>query len=74
MYLESLVNVPGLVLYGSNQFTAHGYDCPDENGTLRLVLVATHPTRKTAFVSRSHAWKTALYRLSETQTTRPCRS
>lgn len=38
MYIESLVNVPGLVLYGSNQFTAHGYDCPDENGTLRLVF------------------------------------
>jgi len=38
MYIESLVNVPGLVLYGPNQFTAHGYDCPDESGTLRLVF------------------------------------
>lgn len=38
MYIESLVNVPGLVLYGPNQFTSHGYDCPDENGTLRLVF------------------------------------
>jgi len=38
MYIESLVNVPGLVLYGPNQFTTHGYDCPDENGTLRLVF------------------------------------
>ena len=38
MYLEALVNVPGLVLYGPNQFTTHGYDCPDENGTLRLVF------------------------------------
>jgi hypothetical protein len=36
MYIESLVNVPGLVLYGPNQFTSHGYDCADENGTLRL--------------------------------------
>ena len=38
LYIESLVNVPGLVLYGPNQFTAHGFDCPDENGTLRLVF------------------------------------
>jgi hypothetical protein len=38
MYIESLVNVPGLVLYGPSQFTVHGYDCPDENGTLRLVF------------------------------------
>ena len=38
MYIESLVNVPGLVLYGPKQFTTHGYDCPDENGTLRLVF------------------------------------
>jgi hypothetical protein len=38
MYIESLVNVPGLVLYGPNQFTTHGYDCADENGTVRLVF------------------------------------
>ena len=39
LYLESLVSVPGLVLYGPNQFTSHGYDCADENGQpLRLVF------------------------------------
>lgn len=38
LYLESLVSVPGLVLYGPNQFTSHGYDCADENGPLRLVF------------------------------------
>ena len=38
LYLESLVSVPGLVLYGPNQFTSHGYDCADENGALRLVF------------------------------------
>jgi len=38
MYIESLVNVPGLVLYGPGQFTAHGYECADENGTLKLVF------------------------------------
>jgi hypothetical protein len=38
LYLESLVSVPGLVLYGPNQFTSHGYDCADENEPLRLVF------------------------------------
>ena len=38
MYTESLVSVPGLVLYGPDQFTSHGYDCADENGALRLVF------------------------------------
>ena len=38
LYLESLVSVPGLVLYGPNRFTSHGYDCADENGPLRLVF------------------------------------
>jgi hypothetical protein len=38
MYVESLVNVPGLVLYGPNQFTSHGYDCPDDNEKLQLVF------------------------------------
>jgi len=38
LYLESLVSVPGLVLYGPNQFTSHGYDCADENGPLGLVF------------------------------------
>jgi hypothetical protein len=38
MYTESLVSVPGLVLYGPNQFTSHGYDCSDDNGALRLVF------------------------------------
>jgi hypothetical protein len=36
MYIESLVSVPGLVLYGPNQFTTHGYDCTDANGSLRI--------------------------------------
>ena len=36
MYADTLVTVPGLVLYGSGQFTTHGYDCADERGTLRL--------------------------------------
>ncbi len=36
MYTESLVSVPGLVLYGREQFTSHGYDCADERGVLRL--------------------------------------
>jgi len=38
MYTESLVSVPGLVLYGPDQFTSHGYDCADESGALRLVF------------------------------------
>ena len=38
LYLESLVSVPGLVLYGPSQFTSHGYDCADENEPLRLVF------------------------------------
>jgi len=38
MYTEALVSVPGLVLYGPDQFTSHGYDCADENGALRLVF------------------------------------
>jgi hypothetical protein len=36
MYTETLVSVPGLVLYGNEQFTSHGYDCTDEYGVLRL--------------------------------------
>ena len=36
MYTETLVSVPGLVLYGPQQFTSHGYDCADEYGLLRL--------------------------------------
>ena len=36
MYTETLVSVPGLVLYGVEQFSSHGYDCPDVNGVLRL--------------------------------------
>jgi hypothetical protein len=38
LYLESLVSVPGLVLYGPNQFTSHGYDCVDESEPLHLVF------------------------------------
>src|SRR5271169_5142017 len=36
MYDESLVSVPGLVLYGKQQFTSHGYDCTDDHGVLPL--------------------------------------
>lgn len=36
MYDETMVSVPGLVLYGSQEFTSHSYDCPDEYGVLRL--------------------------------------
>jgi hypothetical protein len=36
MYDESLVSVPGLVLYGQQEFSSHGYDCTDDFGVLRL--------------------------------------
>ena len=36
MYGDTLVSVPGLVLYGPDQFTTHGYDCTDDYGVLRL--------------------------------------
>jgi hypothetical protein len=36
MYDESLVSVPGLVLYGTQEFSAHGYDCFDDHGVLHL--------------------------------------
>ena len=36
MYGDTMVSVPGFVLYGPNQFTTHGYDCPDALGSLRL--------------------------------------
>ena len=36
MYDESLVSVPGLVLYGQQQFTMHGFDCADDHGVLPL--------------------------------------
>src|SRR5450759_1057471 len=36
MYDESLVSVPGLVLYGQREFSTHGYDCTDDYGILRL--------------------------------------
>jgi len=36
MYSDTLVSVPGLVLYGPEQFTSHGYDCADDHGPLRL--------------------------------------
>jgi len=49
MYIESLINVPGLVLYGPNQFTVHGYDCPDDNGSLRLVFGGDSPDPKDRF-------------------------
>jgi hypothetical protein len=36
MYDETMVSVPGLVLYGTHEFSSHGYDCPDDYGILRL--------------------------------------
>jgi hypothetical protein len=36
MYTETLVSVPGVVLVGPEQFTAHGYDCADNYGVLPL--------------------------------------
>src|SRR5271169_4548376 len=36
MYNETLVSVPGLVLYGTQEFSTHGYDCVDDYGILRL--------------------------------------
>jgi hypothetical protein len=36
MYGDTMVSVPGFVLYGPEQFTTHGYDCPDDLGALRL--------------------------------------
>lgn len=38
MYADTLVSVSGLILYGPKQFTAHGYECPDEHGALPLVF------------------------------------
>ncbi len=43
MYNESLVSVPGLVLYGPHEFSTHGYDCADDYGVLRLQF-GGHPT------------------------------
>jgi hypothetical protein len=36
MYGDTLVSVPGLVLYGPGQFTVHGFDCADDRGALKL--------------------------------------
>lgn len=36
MYGDTLVSVPGLILYGPGQFTTHGYDCADDYGVLQL--------------------------------------
>ncbi len=43
MYSESLVSVPGLILYDAKEFSTHGYDCADEYGVLRLEF-GGHPT------------------------------
>ncbi len=43
MYTETMVSVPGMILYGPSQFTSHGNDCADENGALRLEF-GGHPT------------------------------
>jgi hypothetical protein len=36
MYGDTMVSVPGLVLYGRDQFTTHGFDCADDRGALQL--------------------------------------
>jgi hypothetical protein len=36
MYGDTMVSVPGLVLYGPDQFTTHGFDCADDRGALQL--------------------------------------
>ena len=36
MYDETMVSVPGLVLYGQQEFSTHGYDCADDYGVLKL--------------------------------------
>ena len=36
MYGDTMVSVPGLVLYGPDQFTTHGFDCADDHGVLQL--------------------------------------
>ena len=43
MYGDTLVSVPGLVLYGPGQFTTHGFDCADDRGALKLEF-GGHPT------------------------------
>lgn len=43
MYGDTLVSVPGLVLYGPGQFTTHGFDCADDRGPLKLEF-GGHPT------------------------------
>jgi hypothetical protein len=36
MYGDTMVSVPGLVLYSGQQFTTHGFDCTDDYGVLKL--------------------------------------
>ena len=36
MYADTMVSVPGFVLYGQGQFTTHSFDCPDDAGALKL--------------------------------------
>jgi hypothetical protein len=36
MYNETMVSVPGLVLYGQQEFTTHGFDCAFDHGVLPL--------------------------------------
>src|SRR5208283_1772393 len=49
MYTDTLVSVPGLVLYGAQQFTSHGYDCADDYGVLRLEFGGTPTDYKDRF-------------------------
>ena len=43
MYNESLVSVPGLILYDAKGFTSHAYDCADDYGVLHMEF-GGHPT------------------------------
>ena len=49
MYDETMVSVPGLVLYGGQDFSSHSYDCPDEYGILRLEFGGTPTDPKDQF-------------------------
>jgi hypothetical protein len=38
MYADTMVSVPGLILYSPREFTTHGYDCADDHGPLPLIF------------------------------------
>ena len=46
MYNETMVSVPGLVLYSLQEFSTLGYDCIDDFGVLRLEFGGNRPIRQ----------------------------